>query len=236
MESLLEIWEKSFYTEPLLLLVLCSALIISIQKRKKHKMLNQIPIYIVSLLIVFISGAAYNVSLDAKYHSTFFLGLCDYIDYSFTFVEMVIFSLFYYQMIQSLIVKRLIIFSNVIFVPFFLYMLSKDQKFYHAISENTQSKVYTVEGMILLMVCLFYFIEMFKKPSYLNLKNEPAFWISTGVLYFFACTLPYSILEIHIRKNFPDFILSSYGIFYIFYTLLFLMIIRAYLCKPEKTI
>jgi len=231
MQNLITIWEKSYYTEPLLMLVLSIALIIAIQKRKKYKILNRMPVYMISLLMVFISGAA----SDVKYHSKLFLGLSEYLDYGFTFVEMVTFSLFYYQLIGNIIVKKLIILSNIFFCLFFIYMFFMDKGFYHNLSQVIQSEVYTIEAIILLMICLFYFIEMFKKLPYLNLKNEPVFWISTGLLFFLACTLPYSLLEGHLRRTFQRSY-PLYSIFYIFYIILFLMIIRAYLCKPAKTI
>ena len=186
--------------------------------------------------MVFISAATRSLTPKAKYHYSFFYGLADYIDYSFTLIEMVTFSIFFYQLITKIIVKKLIIISNIFFSLFFIYMLTIDPGFYASISETTQSRVYTAEGVILLMICLFYFIDFFKKPPNLNLNNEPVFWVSTGLLFFLTCTLPYSLLENYIRKKFPDLILTSYSIFYIFYILLFLMIIRAYLCKPEKAI
>lgn len=236
MQRLIAIWEKSSYTEHLLVLVLCLALTISIQKRNKYKILNRIPVYIVSLLMVFISGSVSCFATDAKYHPGLFSELAEYIDYSFTIVEMVTFSFFYYQLIGSLIVKKLIIILNIVFCLFCIYMFFMDQGFYQSMSQVIQSEVYAVEAVILLIVCLFFFIEMFTKPPYIDLKNEPIFWISTGLLFFLTCTLPYSLLESHISRNIPSFYPPSYSIFYIFYIFLFLMIIRAYLCKPEKTI
>ena len=235
MQSILELWEGSYYTEPLLILVLCIALIISIRKRRKFKILNHFPIYIFSLLMVFITASAFQISFAEKFHPSFFWGISEYTDYVFTIFEIVIFSLFYYQLIDSLIVKRIILISNLLFVFFSIYMFLTSRAFYQLAFQITKSTVYTVEAIILLVICLFYFIELFKKPPNLNLKNEPVFWISTGALFFFACTLPYSLLENFISRNNEGIYDPFYSIFYIFYILLFLMIIRAYLCKPEKT-
>ena len=231
MQRLINTWEKFYYTEPLLLAVLCLALVISIQKRKKYKILKSLPVYIIALLIVFIF--TYLIDANLSYQ---IVKLGEYIDYGFTIVEIVIFSLFFYKSIDNLVVKQLIIIFNIAFIIFSFYMFFAEQGFYQTISQITQSTVYTIEGAILLMICVFYFIELFKKPIILNLKNEPAFWISTGVLFFFACTLPYSILENYISRNYSELYYRLYSIFYIFYILLFLMIIRAYLCKAEKTI
>src|SRR6188474_3518313 len=110
MEWLISTWRKTFFIEPLLLLVLCFALVISIHKRKKYKLLNRLPIYIFSLLMVFVFG---NLS-DSKYPYVS-IKLGEYIDYGFTIVELVIFSHLFYELITSRIFKRLIIFLNIAF-------------------------------------------------------------------------------------------------------------------------
>jgi len=236
MQGILHEWEISYYTQPLLLLVLFIALIISIRKRKKYKILNTFPFYIIFLIMVYITGTASTLSSAIKYHPEFFWGLTEYTDYGFTIFEIVTFSVFFYQLIDNLLLKRIIIVANLVFILFSIYMFITSHAFYQFNFQITKSTVYTVEGVILFMICLFYFIEFFKKPPTLNLKNEPVFWISTGALFFFAGTLPYSVLENHIIRNYRDVYYPSYSIFYIFYILLFLMIIRAYLCKPGKTI
>ena len=231
MQRLIQVWEKSFYTELLLILVLCLALMVSIRQRKKYEILKWLPIYIFTLLLVYTSRAFF----DRKQYP-FLSKLGEYLDYAFTILEIVVFSIFYYQLIDSLIVKRLIIFLNIAFCLFSFYMFFTEQGFYQTISQGIQSMVYTVEGIILLAMSLYYFKELFRKPPDLNLKNDPVFWISTGALFFFACTLPYSWVENFIGRNYFELYDAFYSIFYIFYILLFIMIIRAYLCKPGKTI
>ena len=206
------------------------------KKRKKFHQLKYIPLYVLSLLLVLFFNSMYSTTYINRYQAKLFAGLADFLDYSFTLLELIIFSHFYYNLIINPTIKKLILLLNLIFIPFFVYMLIKDEKFYKTISEITQNLVYTTEGIILLLICLSYFIELFKRPPHLNLKNDPVFWVSTGLLFFLSCTLPFSILETQIRKNHSDLIYWMYPIFYIFYILLFLMIIRAYLCKPEKKV
>jgi len=198
------------------------------KNRKKYKILKHIPLYIASLIMVYIGNTLTNFALN-------FMGIASYLDYFFTLIEILIFSDFYLQLIKNPLSKKLVVILNVFFGIFFIYMMFNDKRFSFGISDSTQSKVYTIEGAILLIVCLFYFLELFKKPHNLNLKNEPVFWISTGLLLFFTCTLPFSVLENYMSQNYPEFNIPLYSIFYVFYILLFLMIIRAYLCKPKKT-
>jgi len=235
MQEIIEDWHSHFYTSVVQLIVLIIVLIISLILRKKFKQLKYFPVYAITLLLDYLFLYLSYVAKDVEYHSDFFRGFSAYVDYLFTLFELIIFSHFYYYVINAIIVKKLILIVNILFAIFFIYMAVNDKYFYPTISEPTQSIVYTVESIILLFLCSVYFLETFKKIPVVDLKNEPAFWISTGVFFFMACTLPFSLLENHIHKNYPNSLLTSYTIFHVFYILLFLMIFRAYLCKPGKT-
>lgn len=234
MEQLLSRWQKENYTEPLLYFVLCISLIVAIKNSNKHQILKYFPLYIGSLLIVCLANELNNLTYNSDLQTKYFSGLANYLDYSFTFLEMIVFSHFFYKTTNSNFQRRLIIFLNTCFFFYFAYMPFTDAKFYHSISDITQSKVYTIEGGILLLICLFHFIEIFKALPTSNLKNKPILWVSTGLLFFLICTLPYSILENYISKNYLGAGTSLYSLFYIFYIVLFIMIIKAYLCKTVQ--
>ncbi len=221
MDSILEAWKESYYTEPMLILVLCIALVISIRKRKKFKILENFPFYIIFLLLVYVTGAIFTFCFKINYYPKIFWAVTEYTDYLFTIFELVIFSIFFYQLIDNLIVKRIIVLANLVFVLFSIYMFIARQAFYQFNFQITKSTAYTVQGVILLLICLSYLIQLFKKPPILNLKNEPVFWTSTGALFFFAGTFPFSVVENHLIRNYRKFYLNSYSIFYIFYILLF---------------
>lgn len=236
MQDLLTRWEKEFYTEPFLAIILFVSLWIALKNRRKYRILRYIPVYIISFLLAIISIISAYIARSAGYSSEFFFSISDYLDYLFTLVELIIFSHFYYQIINNSFLKKILIFLNLSFIAFFLQMAFSDQNFYRRISNETQAKVYTVEGAILLLICFFYFIELFTKTRTVELKKEPTFWVSTGLLFFLTCTLPYSILETHFPEENFDFISRFYSIFYIFYIVVFLTIIRAYTCKPERVV
>jgi len=235
MQHILNDWQDHFYTSALQLFLLIIVLILSVKLRKKFIQLKYFTLYAITLLFDYLFLYLSYVAGDLNYHRDFFRGLSAYIDYLFTLFELIIFSHFYYGVVNAISIKKLLLIFNILFLFFFIYMAITDKYFYQTISEPTQSIVYTVESIILIFPCSWYFIELFKKVPVVDLKNEPSFWISTGVFFLMACTLPYSLLENHIRKNYPNSLVTSYSIFHVFYILLFLMIFRAYLCKPTKT-
>jgi len=225
-------FEDQFYTDIILQCALFATIVVSIKHKNKFRILKNFPVYSGSFLVVMII----NRLCTNNHIPNLLFPLSTFLDYFFTLLELIIFSNFYHQLIKNHTVKRLIIVSNLLFVLFFIFMGVRDKNFYHqGISEKTQSIVYTVEGIILLFLCSFYYFELFKRLHVINLKNEPVFWVSTGLFFFVTCTLPYSLLENYIDKYYPNYSFMLYSLFYLFYILLFIMIMRAYLCKLEMT-
>ena len=222
--------ESQYFSRPTLLLVAIVSIIISLRNRKKFKILDWFPIYLISFLVAFLANdMLYVLSLRP-----FFIPCSQYADYIFTLLELLVFSNLYYRIINNQSVKNTILITNMVFFAYFIYMAVLDVDFPNGISELTQSNVYTVEAVLLLLMCLTYFFQVFRSLPYSDIKNEPIFWISAGLLFFVTCTLPHSLLENYIFKNYHSYSFSLYAIFYIFYILLFLMIIRAYSCKPKE--
>lgn len=234
MKEIYQHWKDCFFTETLLVVVLVTTLIISIKKRKRHNLLRYFPLYTVCLLSVFISVYVVIYSDKIYSYSVTTFNFINYIDYLFILVELSILIHFFLSILKNRNIRKILIFIALVFIPYYLIELFSDKYFPRSISETTQSRVYTVESLILLSPCFVYFYELFKKPPTLNLKNEPAFWIVSGWSFFATCTLPYSLLENYLRKSHSNLMTELYSVFYIFYILLFIMIIKAYSCKKES--
>lgn len=227
-------WRLVYYTEPLLLVVLILALCISLKVRKGHRGLVLIPLYISFFIVEIVSDYAaaflyYNKVFNVKK----FNFVC-YLDYILTLIELLTFIVFFHTEIGNKKSKKIILYTTFLYCLYFLVELFFDSEFPTSVSDNTQSRVYTIEAIVLMGSCCFYFFELFKNFPFKNIKKEPSFWIATGLLFFLACTLPYSLIENYLRKNYYDLMLNFYSIFYIFYILLFCMIIKSYLCQPTK--
>ncbi len=49
---------------------------------------------------------------------------------------------------------------------------------------------YSVGCLLIVGVCIYYFYELFHYPSSASLLRVPAFWICTGLLFFYICSFP----------------------------------------------
>jgi hypothetical protein len=230
MESFYSHTVKYYFTDLILISVLIVALVYSLQKGGNYKLFRFFPLYISSLIIVYVAN---KMSLFATLKEIM-KPICSYGDYFVTLLELAVFSHFFFNSVSNPLVKKIIIYSNFFFLPYYLYMAITDASFYPGISENTQAKVYTVEAVLLTLFCTCYFYELFRNLSSKDLVSEPTFWVACGVLFFMVCTLPYSILENYIEKYYRNVNYHLYAIYYVFYILLFLLMIKAYKCASAN--
>jgi hypothetical protein len=60
------------------------------------------------------------------------------------------------------------------------------------------------------------------------LKNQPSFWIITGILFLNTSSIP-MLLTAGLLGNYSA---AAFCLNFILYSILFILIIRAYLCTP----
>ncbi len=49
---------------------------------------------------------------------------------------------------------------------------------------------YALGCLVIVAACVYYFFELFKLPKAVKLVNNPAFWICSGLLFFYCCGFP----------------------------------------------
>lgn len=90
---------------------------------------------------------------------------------------------------------------------------------------------YALGCLLIIICCAYYFLELFQRPSSVNLSRQPAFWICSGLLFYYTCTFPlYG--AINLLKLFPRVILSNLlYILVLLNILLYLSFSIAFLCR-----
>ena len=88
---------------------------------------------------------------------------------------------------------------------------------------------YAIGCLLIVGVCVYYFFELFKLPKSVKLKNNPAFWICSGLLFFYCCGFPLygmfnflSGISKLIIKNFYSIIIILNIFLYSLFTIAFL--------------
>jgi hypothetical protein len=90
---------------------------------------------------------------------------------------------------------------------------------------------YTSGCVLIVITSIYYFWETFQQKNSVNLIREPAFWICSGLLFYFTCTFPLNGL-LNFVSALPQVIVQNLFQIYILLTIfLYLSFTIAYLCR-----
>lgn len=148
------------------------------------------------------------------------------------------FEFCFYQLILSYIItnhriKKAIIYILIFYLPLTLIniLLIQRGKF-HSIT-------YSVGCLLIVIFCIYYFFELFRLPNSINLKKEPSFWVCSGLLFYYCCSLPL-FGAINFFSQIPKFLLDNMQIIVnIMNILLYTSFTIAFLCRlriPKYTL
>jgi hypothetical protein len=89
---------------------------------------------------------------------------------------------------------------------------------------------YALGCLLVVGACIYYFLELFRLPKSVKLVNNPAFWICSGLLFFYCCSFPlYGLINYWINikliiRNFENIVTILNIFLYSLFTIAFLCI------------
>lgn len=96
---------------------------------------------------------------------------------------------------------------------------------------NFHTITYSLGGILVVGLCVFYFFELFQRPRFVNLSSSPDFWICSGLLFYYSCTFPIYGM-VNNLNDMPKFILRNLNIiFNVLDILLYTSFSIAFLCR-----
>ena len=221
MEEVAEILRESYYTSLLMNVSALLAVILAFFNRKKFPELNFMWIYpfaSISQIIFFLTVVSFDwaESFENKI-------ICVSINI-FILIETAIIYHFFVKIIVIQELKSIIKIIRVLFYAYLLYVWTFTGALFYE-----SEKIFLAESLCVLFPCFFYFIQLFKMPPTVNLSNEPFFWITMGLLFYFSCTIPLFFIDSVLK--FGSFYYNMYSINFVAHAIVFLFIARAFLCK-----
>jgi hypothetical protein len=104
-----------------------------------------------------------------------------YLLHIYTIFDYVLWSIFYYQLFEKRIIKRVILSLIIIFITFSIFnsILWQPLTMYNSYSRS-------VEGAFLLCIAIAWFYKVFVNGTIAKLETHPVFWINAGVLIYFS--------------------------------------------------
>jgi hypothetical protein len=228
MLPLVKYLEGSYYTDFASFLVGLLGFIISFKIKNKKDNRYLLKYYFLSFSILDL--ASYSVVAFFRHHPHTRTLVLRYSDFLFTLAEFLILIVFFQRLFANKRIERwVIIVAKYAFLALSTGLCLADIICSNELTRYTLQNLFTLQAICLLVPCIFYYRTVFyDPPATKTILDLAEFWIVGGVSFFMLCTLPFSLF-----LNLLDFALPDmfYSIFYIFYCLLFLILIRAFWCK-----
>lgn len=127
----------------------------------------------------------------------------------FTSFEFLFYVYILREIVQNKQVKKIIF--NVLWL--YLVLLILNFLFIQKIAAF-KSITYAIGCLLIVAISIYYFYELFQLPHSGNLSMQPAFWICSGLLFFYTCSFPIYGLTNFVKKA-PSVILKNIGLFII---------------------
>jgi hypothetical protein len=90
---------------------------------------------------------------------------------------------------------------------------------------------YSFGCLLVVSACIYYFWELFQQRNSVDLVSQPAFWICSGLLFYYACSFPLFGLTKFLQAL-PKVILQNlFSILILLTVFLYLSFTIAYLCR-----
>ncbi|AXY76292.1 hypothetical protein D3H65_20860 [Paraflavitalea soli] len=143
--------------------------------------------------------------------------------FHFTVLEFVFYFYVFYNIIRTAAARK------VIFSLLFIYPILSLINIYFIQVKAFPSTTYSLGCLLTVGICIYYFYELFHLPSSVNLLREPAFWLCTGLMFYYICSFPlfglYSLLYSTsniIMKNISTILMVMNALLYTLFTVAFL--------------
>jgi hypothetical protein len=224
----LKIWTIHEICAYTLLFTSLFSFIIGLKHKKKHRELSHLFIYsIASFLQVLYYEIVYRFNFSGpKTESTGF----SFSIFLFLIIELSCLYFFFYQIKScTKLAKKTLKYVFVFCIILYNFLLIKFSFFISHVEY-----IYFIQSLIILAPCLLYLYQLFVDPPTLNLSNEPSFWFFSGILIYFTLTLPLFFMIHYFESDTMRLMIDIINL--LGYSLIFLFLIRAYLCKPKTAI
>ena len=226
MQSLFNYLSTNYYTDLISFISAILALTI-ILKRTKDQNLERFKYYIAGYITI--KTLEYITYISKDFHQAeapkILIQAHNIGDTIFTIFEFFCFSTYLREYSHKMVYR--ISTSTFYIATIVLLTLSFIQK--DLISNRHQ--LYNYQAILLFVLTCSYFIKLFQSNRSENCAKEPHFWVSSGLLIFTSSTLPFSLMSNYIWLANQSTYSHLFSMFFVFYSLLFLMLAKAFLCR-----
>lgn len=144
----------------------------------------------------------------------------------FTPLEYLFYSYIFYQSISSKMVKRFIL----AFILVYPLLTLTNQMFIQGF-KSFHSYTYLLGAFFIVLWSIIYLNQILRSEASENPLNDILFWISAGLLFFYACNFPYLMMMNYLIKYNRALAIQYFPIIHILNIILYCMFIVGFVCK-----
>lgn len=145
------------------------------------------------------------------------------------------FEFFFYVFILSIVISKPRIKLLTRITAFAYIILAVGNILFVQGMKSFHTVTYSLGCLLVVIFCIYYFLELFRVPKSVALKNNPAFWICSGLLFFYCCSFPLYSLVNFWGSNIPPFIFQNFdAIFAILNIFLYSLFSISFLCLRTR--
>jgi hypothetical protein len=139
----------------------------------------------------------------------------------------------FYMFLLSLIINNLKAKKYIRVCAIFYALISVSNIIFFQGMKMFHTITYSLGCLLIVAVCIYYFLELFRSPKAIKLSKDPAFWICSGLLFFYCCGFPlYAFINFWARFKWMTY--SFENIFTILNIFLYSLFTIAFLCNKTR--
>jgi hypothetical protein len=232
-EKLMNYFENGYYADFIMQLFEIIAIISGVILVRKDKLGVFFLAYLVfdlsvsfgvTYIKVFSSATTYEIAVIIKITNTLI-----------ALLELCVYFYFFLNILANPTMLKTIKILRVVFISLISLSIAIHSVFFIEKYSYIANAIWTTEFLFLLPPCLAYFYELLKRDSLVNLYQRPSFWIVTGIFFYSATSIPYYTIS-HFLINQYNWRFTSLLFFSVPFTINFIFLSIAFLCKKKLTI
>ena len=98
--------------------------------------------------------------------------------------------MFYFFVLRCIITNKKIK-KAINFIMLFYPLLAALNFLFLQKNSSFHSMSYTLGCILIIALCIVYFIDIFQHPQAISLLKIPAFWVCTAIMFSYCCTFPF---------------------------------------------
>jgi len=179
------------------------------------KYLKTFPFFLLVTIIIEIIG---KILANERVNATMMYNV--FTTFEFIFYLYILRGIIYKVKVKKIILWLIVIYPVLVLINIIFFQ-----------TETFHTNTYALGCLLIVAACIYYFLELFQSTHSVNLVREPAFWICSGLLFFYTCSFPMVGLWNHL-PGLPRIILKNLNtVIHFLNILLYSLFSIAFLCR-----